>query len=141
MNKKVINELNNFLEGNFMAIHAYDQYIHEIEDTEIKQLLQKIQDSHKQHANIIARRIQDLGGVPANDVGLKGKMVEWMKNLTESTKGNDDILKDALVGEKRGIEISKELVKGDLDQESLELVQKILSHDEEHVEQLNRLLH
>lgn len=140
MNKTAIEELNNFLEGNFMAIHAYDQYIHEMKDDQIKKSLQQIQENHKQHAMIIAKRIQDLGGVPAHDVGMTEKMVEWMKNLTP-TKGNDDILKDALVGEQRGIEISKELVKGDIDPESLELVKNILRHDEENVEQLKKLLH
>ena len=43
MDTSVIKELNTFLEGNFMAIHAYEKYIHHIDDSEIKQTLQKIQ--------------------------------------------------------------------------------------------------
>ncbi|MCQ6276233.1 ferritin-like domain-containing protein [Bacillus sp. V3B] len=141
MKNTVIKELNHFLEGNFMAIHAYEKYIHHIDDLDLKQTLQKIQQDHKQHATMIAERIQNLGGIPVDDVGIQGTIAEFVKNFTESTNGTTHILKDALVGEKRGIEISQELVKGDLDSESLELVKKILNHDEKHVNLLDKLIH
>ena len=74
MKNNVIKELNTFLEGNFMAIHAYDNYIHHIDNVEIKQVLQKIQQEHKQHAMMIAERIQNLGGIPVDDVGMMGML-------------------------------------------------------------------
>jgi bacterioferritin len=43
MQNSVIKELNTFLEGNYMAIQAYERYIHHIDDSDIKQSLQKIQ--------------------------------------------------------------------------------------------------
>lgn len=137
----VVKNLNEFLEGNYMAIHAYENFIHHIQEPELKKSLQDIQQEHKQHALLVAKRIQDLGGIPVDDVGLMGHMAEFMKNLTGPTIETNSILKDALVGEQRGIDKSKELVKGDLDSESLELVKTILNHDESHIDLLNKLLH
>lgn len=140
MNHHVIKALNQFLEGNYMAIHAYDQYMQHINDHEMKQILQTIQQHHQQHASRIAERIQNLGGTPVNDVGLKGKMILFLNRL-RSTKEPISILKDALIGEDRGIRMSQKLVEGDLDQESLTLVNDILSRDEKHVQLLNQLIH
>lgn len=47
MTNNVIKELNTFLEGNFMAVHAYEKYIQHIDDGEIKRVLQIIQQNHK----------------------------------------------------------------------------------------------
>ncbi|GIN19725.1 MAG TPA: DUF2383 domain-containing protein [Bacillus bacterium] len=135
--EKVIKKLNKFLEGNYMAIHTYDQYIHHMSDPKIKKLLQNIQQSHKQHASIIAERIQNLGGIPANDLGMKGKMIHMISNIKGPTKDAISILKDASVGESRGIQTSKELLEGDLDPESQRLVQNILDKDQQHIELIN----
>lgn len=140
MDTSVIKELNTFLEGNFMAIHAYEKYIHHIDDSKIKQTLQNIQQHHKQHAMVIAERIQNLGGIPVNDVGMMGSVAELINKIKGSAKNLAPILKDALLGEQRGIEKSKELLNGDLDPESLELVKGILKHDQKHVDLLDKLL-
>lgn len=140
MKNKVIKELNTFLEGNFMAIHAYDNYIHHIDDIEIKQVLQKIQQDHKQHAKVITKRIQNLGGTPVDDVGMMGHVAEFINKIKGPTKDLAPILKDALVGEHRGIEKSKKLLDGDLDPESLKLVKSILDVDQKHVELLDKLI-
>lgn len=138
--EKIIKELNTFLEGNFMAIHAYDQYIHHTNDQKIKNVLQKIQQNHKQHASLIAKRIQNLGGIPVDSAGIKGKMIEFITKIKGTTQDTNSILKDATVGENRGIQTSKELLDGDLDSESLQLVKNILECDQEHVELLKTLI-
>ena len=140
MKNNVIKELNTFLEGNFMAIHAYDNYIHHIDDVEIKQVLQKVQQDHKQHAMLIAERIQNLGGIPVDDVGMMGNVAEFINKLKGPAKGVAPILKDALVGEHRGIEKSKKILEGDLDPESLTLVESILDADQKHVDLLDNLV-
>ena len=140
MDTSVIKELNTFLEGNFMAIHAYEKYIHHIDDSEIKQTLQNIQQDHKQHAMVIAERIQNLGGIPVDDVGMMGSVAELINKIKGSAKNLAPILKDALLGEQRGIDKSKELLNGDLDPESLELVKGILKHDQKHVDLLDELI-
>lgn len=141
MNSDVIKELNTFLEGNFMAIHTYEKYISHLDDDKLKQVFQEIQQNHKRHAAMIAERIKKLGGQPVDDLGLMGRMVQLVQALKGPTKDPAHILKDALVGEQRGIEKSRELLQGDLDQESLSLVKNILAADQQHIELLNKLLH
>jgi len=136
----VINELNQFLEGNYMAIHAYEKYIYHCENPELKHTLQQIQQQHKQHALMTAERIQNLGGIPVDNPGVKGTLIEWAKNLGDKTKGDTHIVEDALAGETRGIEVSQQILKGDLDFESKQLVERILRVDEQHVELLNEQL-
>lgn len=133
MNKEVVKELNTFLEGNFMAIHAYEKFIQHIESDEIKDVLQIIQQNHKKHTIVISRRIQDLGGVPVKDVKM---MMELANKVKPATKGDAAIVQDALTGEQRGIQVSKELLEGDLDKESLEMVNHILNADEKHIDLL-----
>ena len=140
MKNDVIKELNTFLEGNFMAIHAYEKYIQHINDDEIKRVLQIIQQNHKKHAMLVAERIQNLDGVPVEDVGLMGNVAEFLNKIKGSTTNPDAILKDALLGEHRGIEKSKEILKNDLDPESLELVKGILKHDQKHIVLLDELI-
>lgn len=141
MKNNVTEELNTFLKGNFMAIHAYDKYIHRITDEGIKKVLQEIQQNHKHHAAMVAERIQNLGSKPVNDVGVMGKTAEVMSSIKGAINDPIDILKDSLVGEHRGIKKSKELLDGDLDAESLALVQQILNVDENHVKLLDGLIH
>lgn len=141
MEQDVVKELNTFLEGNFMAIHAYEKYIQHVQNDEIKKVLQIIQQNHKKHAMVVARRIQDLDGVPVKDAGMIGNVAELLNKIKGSTKGDDSILKDALAGEQRGIEKSKEILNDDLDSESLKIVTHILDADEKHIELLNRFLH
>lgn len=141
MDRGVIKELNHFLEGNYMAIRAYDQYIDRMADHNIKQVLQEIQQNHKRHATMIAERIQNLGGNPVDDVGFMGKMAQMIASLKGKATDPTHIVKDALVGEQRGIEKSKQLLDGDLDPESLALVKHILDTDQQHVNRLNQLLH
>jgi len=141
MASDVIKELNNFLKGNLMAIYAYDQYIHRIKDNELKQVFQQIQQNHKHHAALIAERIQNLNGLPTDNVGVMGNIAELMNNLKGKSNDLEHILKDALVGEQRGIEKSKEILNGDLDNESLSLVENILAIDENHVTLLNKYIH
>ena len=137
MNNDITKELNNFLKGNLMAIDAYDNYIHHIQDHELKQIFQQIQQNHKHHAMLIAERIQNLDGMPANEVGIMGNVAQLMSRKTIET---DHILQDALTGEQRGIEKSKQILNGDLDDESLTLVETILATNEKHVALLNKFI-
>lgn len=141
MDKYVVDALNDFLEGNYMAIHIYDKYIQRVDDDRIKQTLQQIQKNHKRHAEKISERIQNLGGLPVHDVGLKGSVTEWIGTIKGAVSNElSSILKDALIGEKRGIEKSKKLLEDKLDQESLSIVKDILAEDETHIEIIENLI-
>lgn len=139
--ESVINTLNEFLKGQYMGIHAYEHLIEKLQDEDIKKQFQQIQQDHKQHALSVSERIQNLGGTPVNSEGLVGAAQGYIGKLMmpDDTKG---IIESALKGESHyGIEVSEEIVKGDLDPESKQVVENVLDKDREHVEQLKSLLH
>ena len=59
--KNVIQTLNEFLQGQYMGIHAYEHHIEKLEDPNVKKEFQQIQQDHKLHAQKVAERIQNLG--------------------------------------------------------------------------------
>ncbi|MBM7554241.1 ferritin-like domain-containing protein [Thalassobacillus pellis] len=140
MSDIAIKELNAFLKGQYMGIHAYEHLIQRIEDPKIKQELQNIQQEHKMHAMEVAERIQHLGGTPVDDEGITGSMQNFFSRFTlpDSPQG---MLEKAYKGEDvYGIQLSEEIVKGDLDPTSKQLIERILQEDQHHLETLNQLM-
>ncbi|USK31804.1 ferritin-like domain-containing protein [Bacillus sp. F19] len=137
----VVKTLNNFLKGQYMGIHAYEHHIQKLKDPYLKNEFQRIQQDHKNHALKVAERIQNLGGTPVDDEGLIGSVQGFMGQfmIPDNSAG---IIESVLKGEDYyGIQISEEIVKGDLDPESRQLIEEILDKDREHVNFLNRLVH
>ncbi|WP_442596141.1 ferritin-like domain-containing protein [Neobacillus sp. D3-1R] len=136
----VIKELNAFLKGQYMGIHSYEHLIQKVHDPVMKEEFQKLQQEHKQHAAMVAERIQNLGGTPVDDEGPIGSIQNYFSQfmIPDDTEG---LVKTALKGEDYyGIQVSEEIVKGDLDDESKQLIETILDKDRQHVQLLNRLL-
>lgn len=141
MDNTKINELNTVLKGEHMAIDGYEKYYQRIDDQYVKEELQKIQIDHKNDAIRIAKRIQDIGGEPADGVGFSGKMAELMSDVTDIGKTDTVLyLKDAYEGERKGIQMATEIVKGDLDEESHQIIKDILNDDRKHLETLDSLI-
>ena len=139
--ESVIKTLNEFLRGQYMGIHAYEHLIEKIDDSGLKQSFQEIQQHHKQHAMMVAERIQNLNGTPVDDEGTIGKVQGYIGEFM-IPDDKDGILQSALKGESYyGIEISEEMVKGDLDPESRQIIEKILDEDREHVKLLESIIH
>lgn len=140
MENATINELNAFLKGEYMAIDSYNDFIQKAADPKVKAEFQRIQQEHKLHAIQISERIQNLGGRPATGLDIKGKIAEKVSNIKNSRLKNDvDILVQAYDGENMGINIATEIVKGDLDNESMNLIGNIISQDKTHLVDLNDL--
>lgn len=137
---ELIKELNEFLKGQFMGIHAYEDYIQSVEDKHLKELFQTIQMDHKQHAMKVAERIQNLGGKPVNDVGFIGDVQQFISIMKGVPNTDEGLIKGALKGEGLGIETSEKIVRGDLDRDSRVLIEEILDKDREHLLTLNRYL-
>lgn len=130
MNEKdVVKELNAYLKGEYMGIHAYEHYINHTQDSHIKMELQRIQQAHKQHAAKIDERIQDLDGKAVTDNGMKLSVMESMMNMRGYPETTERILEGVLKGQNMGIEAAEELVRGDLDPKSLQLVKENLAED------------
>jgi bacterioferritin len=65
-----------------------------------------------------------------------------LKNMVKrNSDATSDILTDAGIGEYRGIRMAEEIVKGDLDAESLSLIKDILDEDRGHVGRLGGFIH
>ncbi|WP_404428469.1 ferritin-like domain-containing protein [Sutcliffiella horikoshii] len=135
-----IKELNAFLEGEFMGIHAYEHYIKNTQDEAIKKDLQTIQQNHKMHAIFVAERIQNLGGEAVDDVGLVGAFQERVQQVKGYPKDSRAIIEGAIHGEEFGSDMMAEFVKGDLDLESKNMVQSILKEHKQHIELLRKHL-
>lgn len=139
MHDVAIKELNAFLKGQYMGIHAYEHLIQRVEEPDIKQELQNIQQEHKMHAMEVAERIQQLGGTPVDDEGFVGSIQNFIGRFT-TPDTTDEILDSALKGEDvYGLHMSEEIVKGDLDPESKQLIERILNEDRNHLQTLNEI--
>lgn len=140
-NETVIEELNTLLRGTYMGIRSLEHYIQKVNNQDLKNNFQKIQLEQKENAQKIAERIQNLGGVPADDEGISGSMHSFMHKMM--IPNNDRrIIEDAFKGfEKYGVHYSEELVKGDLDLESKQIVDEVINDSRRHAKQLRNLLH
>jgi bacterioferritin len=140
-NETVIEELNTLLRGTYMGIRAFEHYIQKVESNDLKRNFQEMQQDQKQNAQRIAERIQNLGGIPADDEGISGSMHSFMHKwmIPNNERG---ILEEAIEGmDKYGVHYSEELVKGDLDQMSQLIVNEIINDNRRQAEQLRHLLH
>lgn len=140
-NGTVIEELNTLLRGTYMGIHGFEQYIQRLTNHDLKRTFQQIQQEQKQNAQKIAERIQNLGGVPADDEGISGSMISFMhKFMIPDTER--EIMEEAIEGlDKYGVHYSAEIVKGDLDPSSKQIADETINDSQRHAEQLRHLLH
>lgn len=135
VNNHVIKTLNDFLKGQYMGIHAYEDYIQKISDAQMKQELQNIQQELKKDASKVAERIQNLGGTPVDSEGIVGSIQGYIHHFTIPNDPSE-MIEDAINGENKGIQMAEEIVRGDLDPESLQLIQELLTKDRSHVDLL-----
>ncbi|MBM7599439.1 bacterioferritin [Virgibacillus halotolerans] len=136
----VVKELNAYLKGEYMGIHAYEHYIKHTHDPNLKSELQRIQQEHKQHAAKTAERIQNLGGKAVDDNGMKLSISETMMNMKNFPDNNEGIIKEVLKGQEMGMNQATEIIKGDLDHESIQVIKNNSDEDKAHIEQLNQLM-
>ena len=129
----VANELNTLLKGEQMAVEAYERFISAVDNEKIKEGFQKIQINHKEHAGHLAERIQNLGEVPDGNTGIAGVFSTMKLGMQTNGKSSFDVLKMAYDGEDKGIAAAEEVIRGDLDDTSMELAKDILSHDHDHL--------
>lgn len=139
-NETVIAELNALLKGTYMGIRSMEHYIEKVADEELRRHFQSMQQETKHNAQILAERIQNLSGVPADSEGITGAMQGYLHRmmLSEDPK---DILEDALKGvDDYGVHYSEELVRGDLDPESKQIVKEVIDTNRRHADFLRQLL-
>lgn len=140
-NETIIEELNTLLRGTYMGIRSFEHYIQKAEDDKLKRLFQSMQQEVKLNAQKLAERIQNLGGVPADDEGFSGSMHSFMHKVMLPDDKNE-MIEDALKGlGQYGVQYSEELVRGDLDPISRQLAEEVIDTSRRQIEQLQHLYH
>ena len=124
-----------------MGIHQFEHFINHLQGSSLKHSFMSIQKDFKEHSILISERIQHLGGTPVSSEGVVGKVAADISGFFEHLHTEEEIIKHAIKGENLyGIKMSEDLVRDQIDKDSLQLVHKILEKDREHVDYLKSLL-
>jgi len=141
MNSENIKSLNSILEGEYMAIKSFDALIKHAYGANTKSELQKIQQTHRQHASQISTKIQNIGGTPSESIGIEGVVAETISNIKHiGTTDNTAYLKEALQGEYMGIQAINKLLVSNTDSSSFKLLNTIIAQHLTNVNSLNNLI-
>ena len=141
MDESVVKELNAVLKGEHMALDAYERFIQEVDDDKVKNEFKNIQSDHRKHIKELISRIENLGGKPESSTGFAGFMAS-AKAITDKIGSRDtvDIIKNAYDGEDKGIGMVEEIIKGDLDNKSLDIVKGMLKEDHDHLKTMAHMI-
>ncbi|MGV3265203.1 DUF2383 domain-containing protein [Cytobacillus pseudoceanisediminis] len=141
--QKVTKPLNKLLQGQYMGIHSYEEFIKNLDDASpLRSRFIMIQKDLKHHVELLSERIQELHGTPATSEGVIGKIEQLISLIFDHPQGEKDILKHAIKGENLyGIKMTEKLVRDKLDEKSMSLVHQILDNQREHVDYLKSELH
>ena len=140
----VVDDLNGLLRSELSAIETYRQALEKNRneygaDTRYQQLTQMMRD-HEQAASQLRELVQRMGGVAANDSGAWGT---WSKTVMGAAKllGDKSALKALKEGEESGIKDYRSAMRdGTPPPELQQVFTTIVSREEEHVRQLDRLI-
>lgn len=133
--------LNQVLTGEHMAIESYENAMAAIKDKKVIKVLEEINKDHKKHAIELTDRIVQMGGRPGGDTGFAGAMSGMMLRARGAFQGDRELLEELYQGESKGISSVKKVIKGDLDDTSLNMMKKMIETDENHLEKLFKLIH
>ena len=140
-NPKIIRTLNELLQGEYMAVDSFNNFISKLEDENAKKTFQEVQKQHRENIDKLASYIQSIGGQPDENLGMKGKMGEMKLNMDlGSSSDMEEIVKKAIEGETQGVNMAEKVLRGDLDDRSRDIAGEILEKDRKSIEKLKKLL-
>lgn len=140
-NSETIKSLNELLQGEYMAVDSFNNFISRLEDENMKKTFQEIQKQHRENIDKLASYIQSIGGEPDENLGMKGKMGEMMLDMKlGSETDSDEIIEKAIEGETKGVNMAEKVLRGDLDDRSRDIAGEILEKDRKSIEKLKKLL-
>jgi uncharacterized protein (TIGR02284 family) len=86
MNEKVISILNDLIQLDIDAVHAYGQAIDNIEDSVVRGRLLEFQSDHERHIRELSQIVRDQGGTPIEHKrDFKGFLIEGMTAIRSAT--------------------------------------------------------
>lgn len=140
-NKETIKVLNQLLQGEYMALESFNQFISRVDDEIIRSSLKDVQKQHRNNIEILSNYILDIGGKPEENLGMMGKMGGMVLNrqLGSSSDANE-VIEKAIDGEIKGISKTEEILRGNLDEEARKLTGQILENDRSSIDKLRNLL-
>lgn len=141
MTEPNLKTLNEVLTGEHMAIESYENAMSAVKDKKVIKVLEEINKDHKKHALEITDRIVQMGGRPGGSTGFAGVMSGMMLKARGAFQSDRELLEELYQGESQGINTVKKIVRGDLDETSLNMMKKMLQTDETHLEKLFKLIH
>lgn len=137
-NSEAVKSLNQLLQGEYMAIESFNVFISKLNDENTKNCFQSIQKQHRNNIDILAKYIQDSGGQPHENTGLKGKMADIKLDMSLGSD-KDEIIEKALEGETQGINMAEKVLRGTLDDQSRNIAGQILQNDRASIDKIRNL--
>lgn len=139
-NTETIKALNQLLQGEYMAVEGFNTFISKVKDADAKKTLQEVQKQHRQNIDTLASYIQEMGGQPDENLGMKGRMADMKVNMDLGLKADtDEIIKKAVEGETKGVNMAEKVMRGNLDDKSRDIAGEILHRDRGCIDILNSL--
>lgn len=133
--------LNDSLKGLYMGIDIFDHYSKKCTSNELKNLLRDVINLYQKEVTEISAKISSLGGSPASNTGIVGKVSEALYNIKTLTADTDsEILKESIKASKAGIIMFQKLLqdkKNELDSHSINLIKNMVKENEELSKKLN----
>lgn len=140
-NTETIKSLNELLQGEYMAVDSFNNFISRLEDENAKKTFQEVQKQHRENIDKLASYIQDIEGQPDENLGMKGRMGEMMLNMDLGTEADtNEIIKKAIEGETKGVNMTEKVLRGKLDDRSRDIAGEILEKDRKSIEKLKKIL-
>ena len=140
-NTEEIKSINELLQGEYMAIESFNNFISRLEVGNTKDVFQDIQKQHRENIDVLAMYIQNAGGQPDENLGMKGKMGDFKLNMElGSLSDANQVIEKAIEGETQGVNMAEKVLRGRLDDKSRELAGNILENDRQSIERLKNLL-
>lgn len=141
-NSETIKVLNELLQGEYMAVDSFNNFISRLEDKKAIECLREVQRQHRENIDKLATYIQDIGGQPDENLGMKGKMGEMMLNMKLGSKTDtNEVIEKAIEGETKGVNMAEKVLRGNLDDRSRDIAGEILQKDRKSIDKLKSLLY
>lgn len=130
-NQQYIDTLNELLKGELMAMEIYKETEDMQGDEQVMTMLQQFAKDHQGHAQLLAKRIRELGGTPVTGTGMAGAMA-GMSSKFNALRGPSHLLKQVYDGEDKGVHAYEDRMD-ELDPQSQKLISEIMSEDHDHL--------
>lgn len=138
---ETIESLNQLLQGEYMAVESFNTFIAKIQDEKVKKKFQEIQKQHRENIEKLASYIQNLGGRPEENLGMKGTMGQVKVNMELGLKVDTaEVIKKAIEGETKGVNMAEKILRGNLDNKSRDIAGEILNKDRNSIRMLESLI-